>query len=85
MPRRQRIQLDNVPLHIVQRGHNREAYFLGIEDYQSYLYWVEKALQNHDCKLHAYVPMTNHVHLPFTPENADLVSRLVMSIRRRYV
>lgn len=37
MPRRPRIQLDNVPLHIVQRGHNREACFLGIEDYQSYL------------------------------------------------
>ena len=85
MPRRPRIQLDNVPLHIVQRGHNREACFLGIEDYQSYLVWLEEALQNHDCKLHAYVLMTNHVHLLLTPKKADLVPRLIMSIGRRYV
>jgi hypothetical protein len=36
MPRRPRIQLDNVPPHIVQRRHNREACFLGVEDYQRY-------------------------------------------------
>jgi putative transposase len=48
MPRRPRIQLDNVALHIVQRGHNREACFLGVEDYQSYLHWLEEALHNHD-------------------------------------
>ena len=33
MPRRPRIQLDGVPLHIVQRGHNREPCFFGEEDY----------------------------------------------------
>ena len=37
MPRRPRIQLDGVPLHIVQHGHNREACFFAEEDYQSYL------------------------------------------------
>jgi len=85
MPRRPRIQLDNVPLHIVQRGHNREACFSGVEDYQSYLYWLEEALHNHDCKLHAYVLMTNHVHLLLTPKKANFVPRLIMSIGRRYV
>ena len=85
MPRRPRIQLDNVPLHIVQRGHNREACFLSLEDYQSYLHWLEEALHNHDCQLHAYVLMTNHVHLLLTPKKADLVPRLIMSIGRRYV
>lgn len=40
MPRRPRIQLDDVPLHIVQRGHNREACFFGEADYQSYLHWL---------------------------------------------
>ena len=40
MPRRPRIHLDGVPLHIVQRGHNREPCFFGEEDYQSYLYWL---------------------------------------------
>ena len=58
---------------------------MGIEDYQSYLYGLQEALQNHDCKLHAYALMTNHVHLLLTPKKADLVPRLVISIGRRYV
>ncbi|MCA2997732.1 MAG: hypothetical protein ING75_03930 [Rhodocyclaceae bacterium] len=33
MPRRPRIHLDGVPLHIVQRGHNREPCFFGEDDY----------------------------------------------------
>jgi len=37
MPRRPRVHMDNVPLHIVQRGHNREPCFFGKEDYQAYL------------------------------------------------
>jgi putative transposase len=85
MPRRPRIQLDNVPLHIVQRGHNREACFFGEEDYQSYLHWLGEALGDHECRLHAYVLMTNHVHLLLTPKKAISVPRLIMSLGRRYV
>ena len=44
MPRRPRVHLDNVPLHIVQRGHNREPCFFGEEDYGSYLQWLKEAL-----------------------------------------
>ena len=85
MPRRPRIQLDKVPLHIVQRGHNREACFFGEEDYQSYLHWLGEALAEHECALHAYVLMTNHVHLLLTPKRAASVPRLIMSLGRRYV
>jgi putative transposase len=35
MPRRPRIHLAGVPLHSVQRGHNRDACFLGEDDYIS--------------------------------------------------
>ena len=61
MPRRPRIQLDKVPLHVVQRGHNREACFFSEEDYQSYLHWLGEALAEHECALHAYALMTNLV------------------------
>jgi putative transposase len=44
MPRRPRIHLDGVPLHIVRRGHNREPCFFAEEDYQSYLQWLGEAL-----------------------------------------
>ena len=37
------------------------------------------------CALHAYVLMTNHVHLLLTPKKAELVPRLIMSLSRRYV
>jgi putative transposase len=85
MPRRPRIQLDNIPLHIVQRGHNREACFFAEEDYQSYLHWLGEALAEYECSLHAYALMTNHVHLLVTPKRAERIPRLIMSVGRRYV
>ena len=85
MPRRCRIHLDDVPLHIVQRGHNREPCFFAQDDYSSYLYWLGEALTESECVLHAYVLMTNHVHLLLTPKKAEAVPRLVISLGRRYV
>lgn len=85
MPRRPRIQLDGVPLHIVQRGHNREPCFYGEEDYQSYLHWLSEALAANECALHAYVLMTNHVHLLVTPKRAERVPHLIIALGRRYV
>jgi putative transposase len=34
MPRRARLSLPNVPLHIIQRGNNRQACFFADEDYR---------------------------------------------------
>ncbi len=85
MPRRPRIQLDGIPIHIVQRGHNREPCFFNEQDYQSYLHWLGEALVETRCSLHAYVLMTNHVHLLLTPKKAENVPKLIMSLGRRYV
>lgn len=85
MPRRTRVHLDGVPLHIVQRGHNREPCFFCEDDYASYLYWLGKALGETGCALHAYVLMTNHVHLLLTPRKAAAVPKLIISLGRRYV
>jgi putative transposase len=85
MPRRPRIHLDGVPLHVVQRGHNREPCFFTEDDYSSYLHWLGEALAETGCALHAYVLMTNHVHLLLTPRKAESVPRLMISLGRRYV
>jgi putative transposase len=85
MPRRPRVHLDKVPLHIVQRGHNREACFYAEEDYHTYLHWLGIALKEADCQLHAYALMTNHVHLLITPRKAEAVPKLIISLGRRYV
>lgn len=37
MPRQGRVVLPNYPLHVVQRGHNRQVVFAEDEDYQRYL------------------------------------------------
>lgn len=85
MPRRPRIHLDGVPLHIVQRGHNREPCFFAEDDYGSYLHWLGEALEEAECALHAYVLMTNHAHLLLTPRRAQAVPKLLISLGRRYV
>jgi len=85
MPRRPRIHLANLPLHIVQRGHNRDACFFAEEDYHSYRHWLGEALKSTGCLLHAYVQMTNHVHLLLTPPEPEAVSLLLISLGRRYV
>jgi putative transposase len=85
MPRRPRIHLPGLPLHIVQRGHNRDACFFAEEDFQAYRHWLGEALKESGAALHAYVLMTNHVHLLITPKQPEDVSRIVISLGRRYV
>ena len=55
MPRRSRIHLDGVPLHIVQRGHNREPCFFAEDDYSSYLHWLSEALTESGCIIRAWL------------------------------
>jgi putative transposase len=85
MPRRPRIHLAGLPLHIVQRRHNRDASFFCDEDYLAYLAWLGEALKATGCQLHAYMQMTNHVHLLLTPPEPAAVPGLMISLGRRYV
>lgn len=85
MPRRRRVHLADIPLHIVQRGHNRDACFFAEDDYHAYRHWLGEALKASGCRLHAYVQMTNHIHLLLTPPSPEAVSQLVISLGRRYV
>ena len=85
MPRRPRIKLANVPQHVVQRGINREPCFFAEEDYHCYLHWLKESAADWHCTIHAYVLMTNHVHLLVTPNRADGIAKMMQSIGRRYV
>lgn len=70
---------------MVQRGHNRAPCFFDDEDFEFYLHWLGVALEEHECALHSYVLMTNHIHLLLTPSLCSDVAQLFMSIGRRYV
>ena len=74
-----------MPLHIVQRGINREPCFFAEEDYHCYLHWLEEAARDCRCAIHAYALMTNHVHLLLTPKANGSPARLMQSLGRRYV
>ena len=68
MPRRARITLPNLPHHIIQRGNNRQSCFYADDDYLFYLDCLKESAELTCCQIHAYVLMTNHVHLQVTPQ-----------------
>jgi len=74
-----------VPSHIIQSGNNRQACFFAEQDYQFYLECLGEACERYKVSLHAYVLMTNHVHLLMTPDKADGISSVMQSLGRRYV
>jgi putative transposase len=85
LPRKPRFFLPGVPAHVVQRGNNRQPTFFADEDYRAYLGWLGEAARRYGCAVHAYVLMTNHVHLLVTPEARGSVSRMMQYVGRRYV
>jgi len=85
MPRRARISLPGVPLHITQRGNNRQACFFSDDDYRFYLGQLNQCAQHANCAVHAYVLMTNHVHLLLTPKEVESAGRLIKLLGQRYV
>lgn len=85
MPRRARLRLAGLPLHIIQRGNNRTACFYADEDYELYLHHLKELADKFSCAVHAYVLMTNHVHLLLTPTHQDSPSLLMKHLGQRYV
>jgi putative transposase len=85
MPRKPRFFVADIPAHVLQRGNNRQAIFFAENDYRVYLGWLAGAAKRWNCAVHAYVLMTNHVHLLVTPQDAEGISRLMQYVGRRYV
>lgn len=85
MPRKTRMYLPGIPAQVVQRGHNRNACFFSDEDHRFYLECLGQGLRRYGVALHAYVLMTNHVHLLMTPDEESSISRLMQHIGRLYV
>jgi putative transposase len=85
MPRKHRMYLPGIPSHIVQRGNNREPCFFSEDDYRFYLSSLSKGLKRYKVILHAYVLMTNHVHLLMTPTDKEGISRVMQLLGKLYV
>jgi len=84
MPRRARILHPDLPVHIVQRGHNRQRCFFHQSDFRMYLDWVEEYADFYGAAVHAYVLMTNHVHLLLSMDDIALMSDMMKAIAQNY-
>jgi putative transposase len=84
MPRRARHYIAGQPYHIVQRGNNREACFIELENYQFYLELWQELSKKYGVRVHAYCLMTNHVHFLVTPDADDGISLVMKQIGSRY-
>ena len=58
MPRKPRFNMAGMPVHVVQRGNNRQPVFYDDEDHRAYLRWLKEGAQRYGCGIHAYVLMT---------------------------
>ncbi len=85
MPRRARLALAGIPWHIIQRGNNRSACFYAEDDYRKYLDTLKEQAHKFGCAIHAYVLMTNHVHLLLTPARQDSAALMMKHLGQRYV
>ena len=85
MPRPLRIDLPGIAQHVIQRGNDRQPCFFTEVDYLCYLTELRHMARREGCAVHAYVLMTNHVHLLLTPMAPGAVARMMQSLGRRYV
>lgn len=85
MARHPRFVLPGYAQHIIQRGNNRDIIFVDGQDYRFYRDRLGQACERYGCEIHAYVFMTNHVHLLMTPQTATAISQAMQSLGRAYV
>ena len=85
MPRRLRYCPVGIPVHVIQRGNNRQPLFTRDSDIATYAHWLSEGAARYQVEVHGWVFMTNHVHLLLRPLRVMALSRLMQSIGRRYV
>jgi len=84
MARRARTVLPGMPLHIVQRGHNRRPCFFKQTDYLLYLTLLHDFSAEMNCQIHAYVLMTNHVHVLASCDAVADVACMMKGVAQEY-
>lgn len=74
-----------IPQHVIQRGNNRQVCFTTDEDVAAYCNWLYEYSLRFEVEIHAWVFMTNHVHLLVSPREEQAVSKMMQSLGRSYV
>ena len=85
MPRLPRVSPVGIPQHLIQRGNNRSVCFSSEDDMKAYVNWLKEYSMKYGVEVHAWVLMTNHVHILATPNQDKAVSVMMQSLGRMYV
>ena len=85
MPRKPRFFVPDIPNHVIQRGINKSAVFFEDEDYQHYKHILHEAAESSGVLIHAYVLMTNHIHILATADSDSGISVMMQKVGRFYV
>jgi len=85
MPRRPRLELPGLSLHITHRGVNRGGVFIDDDDRRHYLQLLKRAVTEYAIAVHAYVLMDNHVHLLTTAAGVGMTSAALRWLSQSYV
>lgn len=85
MARLPRLVIPFQPHHVIQRGVDRQVIFRETEDYVTFLSWLRDASRQFKISIHAYVLMTNHLHLLVTPADVEGLARMMQWVGRYYV
>ena len=83
MTRLPRYVILNQSQPIIQRGSNRQVIFGADADHQFFRDALINAATKHGLLIHAYVGMTNHIHLLATPQFEDSISKVLQSLVRK--
>jgi putative transposase len=86
-----KLNAPNLVSHITQRAAGAEPSFLEDSDYLTMLGLLKEIAENYSLRVFAFCFMPNHVHLLFSPTEAnlydamrDLFSRYAMQFNRKY-
>lgn len=85
MARLPRLTLAGYPHHIILRGNNRQAIFMDSADHQRMLALLQNHAKEQGVQVHAYVLMSNHLHLLLTPLQNDNLPKMMQAVGRSYV
>jgi putative transposase len=85
MPRAPRIDFPGLPQHLVVRGNDRNLVFFSDQDRLHFLKCLGEAREKGGCDIHAFVLMSNHVHILVTPRVEGGASRMIQDLGRAYV
>jgi putative transposase len=85
MSRLRRLFVPALASHITLRGNDRQDIFRCDGDRTRFLEYLADAARRNGLAVHAYVLMTNHVHLLATGHDSRSAPRTIQSVGRRYV